>query len=176
MTPDHYEIRDSADKDLKAIGALYRAALPGEDLSGLLSELLANRDDVLSLVAVSGNDLIGHVAFAQCHVAGGDAKLALLGPLAVQPAQQQQGIGSAIVREGLRRLRDDGVSRVLVLGDPAYYGRHGFSTETDIQPPYPLVPEYLAAWQSLALAEDAAPCRGQLVVPAPWMRPALWGP
>lgn len=171
-----YQIRDSADRDVEAIGALYRAALPGEDLSGLLSELLANRDDVLSLVAVSGDDLIGHVAFARCHIDGGEAKLALLGPLAVQPARQQQGIGSALVRDGLRRLRDDGVSRVLVLGDPGYYGRHGFSTETDIQPPFPLVPEYLAGWQSLALAEDAGPCRGQLMVPAPWIRPALWGP
>ena len=82
------------------------------------------------------------------------------------------------VREFFRRygLVVSFVALCAVLGDPGYYGRHGFSTETDIQPPFPLVPEYLAGWQSLALAENAGPCRGQLMVPAPWMRPALWGP
>jgi putative acetyltransferase len=47
-------------------------------------------------------------------------------PLAVLPAFQRLGIGSALVSAGLERCRVERHSRVLVLGDPAYYSRFGF--------------------------------------------------
>ena len=171
-----YDIRNGKDEDRALIQALYRAALPGEDLSALLSDLLADRDDVLSLVAVSGDDVLGHVAFTVCRIEGGDAELALLGPLAVLPAQQRRGIGTALIGEGLRRLREGGVARVLVLGDPNYYGRFGFATETAIVAPYPLVPAWRTAWQSLALRKNSTVIDGHLIVPPPWMRASLWSP
>jgi putative acetyltransferase len=47
----------------------------------------------------------------------------------VHPLRQNAGIGTALVQEALRQLRDAGFDLVLVLGEPAYYGRFGFSTE-----------------------------------------------
>ncbi|MCB1520681.1 MAG: N-acetyltransferase [Hyphomicrobiaceae bacterium] len=171
-----FDVRRSGPGDIQSIRALYRATLAGEDLSPLLDGLLVRRDDVLSLAATSGDTLIGHIAFSICRVDGIDQRMALLGPLAVAPERQRQGIGSALIRDGFARLGADGISRVLVLGDPAYYGRLGFSTEADIAPPYPLVAEWRPAWQSLALLNGSTPCNGRLIVPEFWLRPELWAP
>jgi putative acetyltransferase len=55
---------------------------------------------------------------------------AALAPLAVRPGLQRAGVGSALVRTGLQSIPEFGAHGVLVLGDPAYYGRFGFSAET----------------------------------------------
>ena len=100
----------------------------------------------------------------------------MLAPLAVDPSWQRQGIGSAVVRTGLRRLEEAGVTAVCVLGDPGYYGRLGFVPETSIEPPYALPPEWDGAWQSQQLVETMTPCEGKLSVPTQWLQPALWAP
>lgn len=169
------EIRESADADLTAIETLYPAAFPEEDLLPVVRRLLAGRSDVLSLVAVDGEDLIGHVAFSDCAVSGTDARVSLLAPLAVSPERQKRGIGTALVDKGFRRLRQAGVSDVYVLGDPAYYGRFGFRAETGVAPPYPLPDEWRAAWQSLRLSPEQPLLQGALLAPDPWRDPALWG-
>ena len=92
------------------------------------------------------------------------------------PQRQRKGIGSSLIREGLNRLKRDGVAHVYVLGDPAYYGRSGFRTETGVAPPYPLPEEYRDAWQSLSLPSAPLPGHGTLLLPKVWMQPALWGP
>ena len=53
-----------------------------------------------------------------------------LAPVAVHPSFQKQGIGSALIREGLDRAKKDRWRCVFVLGDPAYYGRFGFRVES----------------------------------------------
>lgn len=63
---------------------------------------------------------------------------------------------------------------MLVLGDPAYYGRFGFSQENNILPPYPLPAAWASAWQSKSLIDGAATVEGPLTVPEPWQDPALW--
>lgn len=174
-----FTIRDSTTVELPEILALYRAALPGEDLAPLLEELLANRDNVLSLVATSGETLVGHIAITACGVEGRETRVALLGPLVVLPERQREGVGRALIQSGLTALKDEALgrtARVLVLGDPNYYGRFGFASETTITPPYPLVPEWQTAWQTLSLTDDAGRLHGKLVVPELWMHASLWSP
>ena len=177
---EHIEIRESVPGDLASIEALYPDAFPDEDLLPLVRELLQEASVALSLVGIVGSSLVGHVIFTTCGVAGGNDKVALLGPLAVAPAWQRQGIGSAIVRAGLQRLENVGVTHVYVLGDPAYYGRLGFLAETHVAPPCPLpdpLPaEWRGAWQSIGLRSAKPPRRGKLSVPQPWLQPALWAP
>ncbi len=170
------EIRESRPADRIALAELYPAAFPDEDLVPLVRELLAGRNDVLSLVADGHEGMAGHIAFTACSVAGHDQPLSMLAPLAVHPAHQRQGIGTGLIREGVRRLEGDGVSLVLVLGDPAYYGRAGFKPEHAVAPPYPLPEEWRDAWQSLSLIEDASGLSGVLCVPEPWRKKALWLP
>ena len=170
------ELRGSGPEDLSAIEALYGRAFPEEELRPLVQALLDEPRGVLSLVGLAGGSLAGHAAFTECGVAGSGAKVALLGPLAVDPDRQRGGIGTALVRAGLERLEAAGTARVLVLGDPAYYGRLGFAPEEGIAPPYPLPPEWRGAWQSLGPGGVGRPARGRLVVPGPWRRRALWAP
>jgi putative acetyltransferase len=175
-TPDGLEIRGSELSDRETIESLYPAAFPDEDLLPIVRDLLAETDGVVSLVATSDSQVAGHVIFTRCGVDGTALKAALLAPLAVAPAWQRRGIGSALVRAGVEKLEDAGTDIVLVLGDPAYYARFGFATETLVEPPYRLPAEWAEAWQSLVLSEAAARRAGVLTVPAPWRKPALWAP
>ena len=173
---DDIDIRLGRPEDLAALEALYPAAFPDEDLLTLVRDLVGACDGVSSLVAVRDGVIVGQVAFTRCAVAGGRERIELLAPLAVAPAHQKQGIGSALVREGLRRLRDAGAALALVLGDPAYYGRFGFAPEDRVAPPYPLPAAWAGAWQSLRLGGGEPALAGVLQVPPYWMRPALWAP
>ena len=171
-----FEIRRSRAEDLPAIEKLYPLAIPEEDLLPLVKTLLGEEPGILSLVAEAGGATVGHILFTLCAITGSEARAALLAPLAVAPKWQRKGIGSALMREGLTRLEQDGVAHVYVLGDPAYYGRSGFKPEAGVAPPYPLPAEFRDAWQSLRLASAPLPGHGALVLPEAWMQPALWGP
>ena len=169
-------IRESKREDSTAIESLYRIAFPDEDLVSLVRDLVNVPDVALSLVATVDMQIVAHVIFTKCGVAGNTANVALLAPLAVDPAWQRQGIGSAIVRAGLRQLEDAGVSLVCVLGDPNYYGRLGFAPETLIEPPYSLPPEWHGAWQSIISGGATEHPAGVLSVPPEWRKRALWAP
>ena len=173
---DALEIRESLPGDTAALESLYPDAFPDEDLLPLLRALLKEEASVLSLVAIMDQAVVGHAVFTLCRVDGNTDKVALLGPLAVASQRQRGGIGSALVRAGFERLRRDGVARVYVLGDPAYYSRFGFEADEDVSPPYALPMEWRGAWQSLSLGDGLSPLSGKLSVPPPWRQPALWGP
>lgn len=81
----------------------------------------------ISLVAELGGEVVGHIAFSRATVGGEDIGWRLLGPVAVLPAFQRGGVGSALVRAGLEELRRRGAAGCALVGDPAYYTRLGFS-------------------------------------------------
>ena len=167
-------IRESVPQDLRGIARLYPAAFPDEDLLPVVKSLLQESAVALSLVALVDAEAVGHVAFTHCHVEGSSARLALLAPLAVAPTFQRQGIGAALVRAGFQQLEGSGVNMVFVLGDPRYYSRHGFKTESMVETPLPIPDEWREAWQSVELAQGGAPVSGRLIVPQQWMKPELW--
>lgn len=173
---ERIEIRESLPSDIASIEKLYPDAFPDEDLLPLVRELLREEPIVLSLVGIADLALVGHVIFTICSIAGRTDKVSLLGPLAVAPAWQRRGIGSALVREGLRRLENTGAIQVYVLGDPAYYERIGFEPEVGVTPPYPLPKEWRGAWQSVSLHNAEQPPHGKLSVPQLWLQPAIWAP
>jgi len=175
-------VRSSGAADWAALAALYPAAFPDEDLLPLVAALLRQPAEVLSLVACEGEAIVGHALFSVCSIVGSDCSAALLGPLAVTPAAQRKGIGSALIHDGLQRLEAEGVALVCVLGNPAYYGRFGFRAESAVQPPYApppesMPPEWQGAWQSLRLpGAEHRNCAGVLTVPPPWRDEVLWLP
>jgi putative acetyltransferase len=166
--------RESRQSDMDAIMLLYRDAFPSEDLAPLVRELLSGNFGVLSLVAVSEEEIVGHIAFTPCGIGGNSPDIALLGPLAVASRMQQKGIGSGLIREGLRRLEQFGFSRVQVLGDPAYYGRFGFLPDDAVKTPYELPAEWNNAWRYLSIGEQKSSISGKLDVPLPWRKASLW--
>jgi putative acetyltransferase len=81
-----------------------------------------------SLVAETAGEIVGHVVFSAVAIEGAAPSRALaLGPLAVLPAWQRQGIGGRLVRDGLGCCRTAGEHVVVVLGRPDYYPRFGFA-------------------------------------------------
>jgi len=92
----------------------------------------------LSLVAEVENAVVGHVLFSALTLSTDHDALALA-PVAVVPEYQRRGIGTGLITEGLRVLAAQGHEIVLVLGDPAYYARFGFSPELArrLEHPYP---------------------------------------
>ena len=104
----------------------------------------------LSLVAVDGGTIVGHVAYSPVTIDGADLNWFGLGPVAVQPDQQGKGLGSSLIREGLDRLTEIGAAGCVLVGEPEYYGRFGFRADDRLV--YPgLPPEY---FQALSLSGD----------------------
>ncbi len=170
------DFRESLPGDIPSLEELYPAAFPDEDLLPLVSDLLRESDAVLSLVAIVGGALAGSIMFTTCGVEGRTETVALLAPLCVAPDLQKRGVGGALIREGLRRAKTSDATHILVLGDPNYYARFGFETETGVAPPYPLPDEWREAWRSITIRDVERPLRGKLQPPELWLRPELWGP
>jgi putative acetyltransferase len=83
----------------------------------------------LSLVACDGEAIVGHVAFSPVVIAVSQGEWFGLGPVSVLPARQRTGLGSALVTQGLAQLEAQGAAGCVVLGDPRYYRRFGFSRD-----------------------------------------------
>jgi putative acetyltransferase len=145
-------IRHARLADHAAIAALLTAAFGRPDEAALVGRLRAEEDTLFELVAEEDGAVVGHVLFSRLW-ADRYELYGALAPLAVHPDRHRQGLGSKLVRAGLENAREFGCHGVLVLGDPAYYGRFGFSAETarEVSAPY----RGLAAFQALALEDDA---------------------
>ena len=89
----------------------------------LIDQLRADGDAEISLVAIDDGVIAGHVIFSR--MTAGFRALGL-GPVAVLPAQQRSGIGSLLIKQGLKQAQAGNWEIVFVLGDPAYYRRFGF--------------------------------------------------
>ncbi len=80
----------------------------------------------VSLVGESERQVVGHIAFSPVAFSSGLQNWYGLGPMAVAPEMQGQGIGTSLVRHGLKALAAFGAAGCVLLGDPAFYGRFGF--------------------------------------------------
>lgn len=125
-------IRHAAPAHIAAIRTVERVAFGREDEARLVDRLREDGDLVVELVATTGKDVVvGHVAFSHLPVWSTDGKVvqaAALAPLAVLPQHRRAGIGAALVKAGLGLCEEQGIAGVVVLGDPAYYARFGFSS------------------------------------------------
>ena len=103
----------------------------------------------LSLVALEGETIVGHVLFTRVVIGDDDAShdgLALA-PVAVAPSHQRKSVGSALVRRGLEEARRLGQQAVIVVGHPEYYPRFGFAPAQarGIRAPFPVNDESFLA-------------------------------
>jgi putative acetyltransferase len=127
-------IRPESPADAAAIHEVNHKAFEGSEAEPNLVDALRQTEDFipeLSLVAEENGKIVGHILFSSIHIlSAGDQIAALsLAPMAVLPEQQNRGIGSALVRRGLKECQRLGHRIVLVLGHPGYYPRFGFSAK-----------------------------------------------
>ncbi len=121
-------IRSETTADHAAIGALNEVAFETSAEAELVAALRRDARPFVSLVALDGERLVGHAAFSPATLdSDPELPIAGLGPMAVLPARQRQGIGSALVEAGLEHCRAAGFVAVIVLGHAAYYPRFGFA-------------------------------------------------
>jgi putative acetyltransferase len=122
-------IRPERAGDPIAILEVHRLAFGRDDEGRLVDSLRSGGHARASLVAERDGRIVGHVLFSDLPIATpqGTVKALALAPLAVVPSHQRLGIGSALVREGLRACREAGHAIVVVLGHPEFYPRFGFS-------------------------------------------------
>ena len=149
------EIRQESEGDAPAIRSVQEQAFSEEDEAQVVDMLRASDSIVLSLVAVAGGRVVGHVLFSPVTVGSSpaDSRWVALGPIGVLPDHQGRGIGSRLVREGLAQCQLQGCDGVVLLGAPAYYGRFGFVPASD----YGLTDPYGggAAFQAIELRQGA---------------------
>lgn len=124
-------IRPETASDFAAIRTINIDAFAGHPFSHQTEHLIveALRDAgalTLSLVAEDAGEVVGHIAFSPALVDGKDLNWYTLGPIAVAPSRQRQGVGSRLIGTGIEALRQLGANGCLLVGDPAYYLRFGF--------------------------------------------------
>lgn len=124
------KIRAEIDKDYKEIKALNDLAFQGPLEGEIVDKIRSSCAEIISLVAVDKDRIIGHIFFSPTVAISGEEKIKGMGlaPMAVLPEYQNKGVGSALVKEGLKILKNKNCPFVIVLGHKEYYPRFGFKT------------------------------------------------
>lgn len=185
LPTDDMILRPAESGDRDALLAVHAAAFGADDgpvIAQLVADLLDDDTSrpLLSLVARDEDRLVGHLLLTSIGLCGsdtGNVEARILCPLAVVPELQGRGIGDRLVRDGLDRLRDDGVGLVVVLGHPSYYPRFGFrpAGARGIDAPYAIAPENAEAWMVVELTPGAlGRMRGTVVCARPLQDPRHW--
>lgn len=130
-------IRSETDADVNAITDVTIAAFKTLAVSNhteqfIVAALRAAQALTLSLVAEVDGRVIGHIAFSPVTMADGTRHWYGLGPLSVLPEYQRQGIGKALIQEGLSRLQALNAQGCCLVGHPDYYRKFGFKNSPDL--------------------------------------------
>ena len=123
------QIRRDRPNDARAIWTAHEAAFgrPGE--ARIVAQLRQQTLPLVSLVAEQAGRVIAHVIFSPVKVEGDHPSppAGALGPVGVLPEEQARGVGSALIRAGIEACHTLDWQLLFVLGNPAYYGRFGFT-------------------------------------------------
>lgn len=121
-------IRAEEPRDWAAVHAVNVSAFETPAEANLVDVLREQAQPLVSLIAEDNGAIVGHILFSPVSLSAYPAlRIMGLAPMAVAPAHQRKGIGSALVRTGLEQCRQLGFGAVVVLGHAAYYPRFGFS-------------------------------------------------
>lgn len=142
-----YQISPESDDDYHEVEALYDLCFaPGRTAlsSYRLREGVPPVADLCLTLRSDDGILMAAIRFWPVRVAGAAGrhrKTLLLGPIAVHPTAQGEGLGAILMRDSLARAAVTGWSRVLLVGDAPYYSRFGFSRLDDVEMPPPTNPD-----------------------------------
>lgn len=165
------EIRAERDTEHQAVRDVQRRAFGDEGplITEIIDELRL-RPGTTSLVAVDGDEVIGHVMFSTALL---DAprrlvEVQVLSPLGVDVAHRRTGVGRALTRHGLDVLAAAGAPLVFLEGDPRYYRGAGFVAGDGLgfRKPSLRIPD--AAFQVVRLPAYEPWMTGTLVYPQLW--------
>jgi putative acetyltransferase len=120
-------IRPKQPRDTASVREVNLSAFPTSAEADLVDALRSAGTPTISLVAVVDGSIVGHILFSPVTLAKWlDLKVMGLAPMAVRPAWQRRGIGSALVAAGVEACRQRGSGAIVVLGHARFYPRFGF--------------------------------------------------
>jgi putative acetyltransferase len=124
-------IRRETDADIGAISDVTVSAFKTLEISNhteqfIIAALRATKALTVSLVADMDGRVVGHIAFSPVTISDGTRNWYGLGPVSVLPEYQRQGIGKALIKEGLSRLKGVSARGCCLVGHPDYYKKFGF--------------------------------------------------
>lgn len=124
-------IREEGPADIEAITEVTVEAFKTLDISSnteqfIVLALRAANALAISLVTEIDGQVVGHIAFSRVDISDGSEDWYGLGPVSVSPDLHGQGIGSALINEGLERLKRLCAKGCCLVGYPEYYERFGF--------------------------------------------------
>ncbi len=124
-------IRNETHDDICAITEVTVAAFKSLEISNhteqfIIEALRAANALTVSLVAEMNGNVIGHIAFSPLTISDGTPDWYGLGPVSVLPEFQKQGIGKALIQEGLKHLKEMNAQGCCLVGHPDYYRQFGF--------------------------------------------------
>lgn len=128
------------DQVIKVISLAFKPIpYSNHDEDEIVNRLAQAGDLSVDLVAMAGDLVVGFVAASPVTIAGERCDWYGLGPVAVLPEYQRQGIGQQLIEKSLKDLVLMDAEGCVVVGEPAYYQRFGFKTSAMIY--YPGTPE-----------------------------------
>ena len=132
-----FSIRNETPADIDSITRVTEEAFKTLEISDhteqfIINALRAAGALTISLVAEMDGKVIGHIAFSPVTMSDGTNDWYGLGPVSVLPDYQRQGIGKALIEEGLSRLKAMGAKGCCLVGHPDYYGKFGFKNTTEL--------------------------------------------
>ena len=121
-------IRPEEPRDIEAILRVNALAFGREEEPDIVRALRRSGKVLCSMVAEAQDEIVGHILFSPMTIESGEVahNAVCLGPLAVLPNFQRQGVGSQLMEAGLAECRRQGHKAVFLLGHPSYYPRFGF--------------------------------------------------
>jgi putative acetyltransferase len=130
-------IRNETIADIGAISEVTIAAFETLEVSNqtehfIIDALRTAHALTISLVAELGGRVVGHIAFSPVTISDGTRDWYGLGPVSVLPEYQCQGIGTALIQEGLSRRKDLNAEGCCVVGHPEYYRKFGFENVPEL--------------------------------------------
>lgn len=133
------KLRSETDADVSAITEVTAAAFKTLEISNhteqfIIAALRAANALTVSLVAEVDGRVIGHIAFSPVSISDGTRNWYGLGPVSVLPEYQRQGIGKALIQEGLSRLKEMNAQGCCLVGHPDYYRKFGFKNMPGLVP------------------------------------------
>ena len=150
-------LRKASEHDLPAVLQLHRAAFPDEEVEQILqvvNELWSVSSDATHsalhwVITAPRQTIVGHLSLSSITTQDSQMVGWILAPLAVAPAQQGQGLGSELVHHAISHAMSSHQPRILVYGDPGFYGRFGFDQQQAIhfKPPFALTQPM--GWQGI---------------------------
>lgn len=156
------EIRQTNTEDFNSIMMVEERAFGYDKEAKLTADLLSDTtaEPVLSLLAFYEGKAVGHILFTRAYLNDMNTEqsmIHILAPLAVIPEFQKQGVGGLLIKEGLKRLKQNGTEIVFVLGHMEYYPKYGFIPDAGkmgYEAPYPIPEEVADAWMVQSLNSE----------------------